>query len=139
MKRQINLYKTAMKICKQFESEGFNGVKFYSVHADEQHASDYEGELTKKQFTERLKHYVTFITEPNFDSGYSSFSRDNAYVETHIDVNSTQFYNDLRKYLTEQFGEGITLNFREGCHEWEAYRESGKYCYEHWHPKAEIA
>ena len=135
MKQQIHITKKTEEICKKLRQNGFNGIRFEDVHIEKEKAEDYKGELTKKQFIERQKHYLCFIAQPAFYGrlGWDDEGDGGLYITR--EVNETQFYKDFMDYLKQEFGNDVTINFHKGCFEYEVYRESGRYCYDHFHPE----
>lgn len=137
MKRLVHLRKKAREICSKLRLHGFGGVHFDEARVEEEMHSDFPGETNKAQFATRERDYLCMIVQPIFRNPWASFGEDNDYVS--VEVNEGKFYRDFEKYLRAELGPNLTINFSEGCFEYEIYRpykHGGRYCYDHFHPKS---
>ena len=82
-------------------------------------------EMTDAEYNDHLRDYACFTFEPDFFAlRPSSRYAESRYVSVEID--EAKFWRDVNEVLRKQFGPGVAITFREGCHEFEVIRQKAE-------------
>jgi hypothetical protein len=128
----IHLNKKVKEICDTLNKKGYMGVYVSAHHSDMERDRDAilgingfagsgSGEMTLPQFEDWLRDYVCFTVEPDLYSIVPSgpfIDEELVSAEIHY-----KFWASFNDYLRKELGEDVTINFRDGCSEFEVTRE----------------
>jgi hypothetical protein len=110
----VHLRDKVTELLKKFRGrEGFNGV-----HCETQLSksnADWAKECEDEEWTDDAD-YVCFIVIPIFRQADNDYER----------ASESRFVRDLKKFLIQELGEGLTIGYSSHCREWEIYREKPK-------------
>ncbi len=114
----IHIQNAAQQMIDEFNKHGFNGVRFEDCRMELPRLDDWLNDgRTEDEFNAWIAGYACFILLPITDTPRG----ETKYNVSYFDGGS--FEADLEAEMRRRFGDDVTINYSEGCHEYEVIRK----------------
>lgn len=117
----IHIQNAATQMIDEFSKNGFNGVRFEDCRMEKCSLEDWihDGEI-EANYLDWIEGYACFILLPDIElppkkTKYHVSRFDRSYLQ-----------DDLEAEMKRRFGDDVTINYRDGCNEYEIIRKGGE-------------